>query len=329
MAFQAQDTSRNKAVDIFRQFGIPSLAVIEAIATKGRSPGTAAFKAEQVFQQADVRKRRAAQDALKEFAFGQQGELRQAQTAQIQSKISGQKAQQARLANVRKELEGIDDPADRLDILDAFVAEQDPGKERDLLRKIMQAKEKTEAETLERAGQSEDNLRKELTRVSGEFKSVAAAFDRVQASASDPSAAGDLSLIFAYMKMLDPGSVVRESEQASAANARGVPAAVRNLWNRLLTGERLEVGQRKDFTDRAFKLMNKEQIKNDRLVGKFRSIAEKRGLDFENIFLPLGPVSTIQDVGGIVPSPAKQAPVQMTPQQKRTRLEELRRKEAQ
>jgi hypothetical protein len=68
---------------------------------------------------------------------------------------------------------------------------------------------------------------------------------------SGPSAAGDLSLVFAYMKMLDPGSTVREGEQASAANARGVPDWVRSLYNNIVTGQRLTPSQRKDFSNRA------------------------------------------------------------------------------
>jgi len=39
--------------------------------------------------------------------------------------------------------------------------------------------------------------------------------------------------------MLDPGSVVRESEFATAQNAAGVPDQVRNMYNKVLSGTRL------------------------------------------------------------------------------------------
>ena len=41
------------------------------------------------------------------------------------------------------------------------------------------------------------------------------------------------------MKMLDPTSVVREGEQASAENTAGVPAAIRNTYNRIMSGDKL------------------------------------------------------------------------------------------
>ena len=50
------------------------------------------------------------------------------------------------------------------------------------------------------------------------------------------------------MKLLDPPSVVREGEQATAYNASAVPDRVRNLYNRLLTGQRLTPAQREDFS---------------------------------------------------------------------------------
>ncbi len=76
-------------------------------------------------------------------------------------------------------------------------------------------------------------------------------YDTLVTAGKNPSAAGDLSIIFAYMKLLDPPSTVREGEQALAANAAGVPDRVRNIYNRVLTGERLAPAQRQDFINQA------------------------------------------------------------------------------
>lgn len=46
---------------------------------------------------------------------------------------------------------------------------------------------------------------------------------------------GDIGIVFAYMKLLDPGSTVREGEQATARNAPGVSDQIRGLYNRFLT----------------------------------------------------------------------------------------------
>lgn len=84
------------------------------------------------------------------------------------------------------------------------------------------------------------------------------AYVRIQAAAKDPSAAGDLALIFNYMKLLDPGSVVREGEFATAQNTAGVPDQIRNMYNRALNGERLNPNQRGDFVNRAERLYNSQ-----------------------------------------------------------------------
>jgi len=123
----------------------------------------------------------------------------------------------------------------------------------------------------------EASLRKEFNSQSDYFKGIAQAFGKV--AATDPTAAGDVSLIFAYMKMLDPGSVVREGEQATAANARGVPEGILNLYNRVITGEKLTENQRKDFRKQAqniYELALDDQSLN---VSRYKDIAERKGFD--------------------------------------------------
>jgi len=66
-------------------------------------------------------------------------------------------------------------------------------------------------------------------------------------SAQQESGPGDISFIFQYMKFLDPNSVVRENEFATAANAGGVPENVRNLFNKIQAGEILPDSVKEDF----------------------------------------------------------------------------------
>ena len=94
-------------------------------------------------------------------------------------------------------------------------------------------------------------LGKQFEDESKNFKIQVNAYNQILASAEDPSAAGDLSLLFGYMKMLDPNSVVRETEFANAENAGGIPERIRAQWNKAKQGERLTEGMRADFVDRA------------------------------------------------------------------------------
>lgn len=80
-----------------------------------------------------------------------------------------------------------------------------------------------------------------------DFQTQAAAMGRISAAAGTNSGPGDIALIFNYMKLLDPGSVVREGEFATAETAGGVSEQVRGLYNRLINGERLTPEMRQEF----------------------------------------------------------------------------------
>ena len=58
-------------------------------------------------------------------------------------------------------------------------------------------------------------------------------------------------MITGYMKMIDPGSTVREGEFATAANSGGVSDNVRSLYNSLINGKRLSPQQRENFLQSA------------------------------------------------------------------------------
>lgn len=128
-------------------------------------------------------------------------------------------------------------------------------------------------------------LRNEFIKGSGDYITVRDAFNRIEASSTDPSAAGDLALIFNYMKVLDPGSTIREGEFATAEASAGVPARIRNQYNKVLTGERLTVEQRDDFVDRAQKLYSKQESSHKKYVSEYTRLAKQNGLDPSNVIV--------------------------------------------
>jgi hypothetical protein len=115
------------------------------------------------------------------------------------------------------------------------------------------------------------------------FKSISQAYKDLQSAAGKPSAAGDLSIIFGYMKMLDPTSVVREGEQASAANATGVPANILNIYNRVAKGQRLNPGQRQDFLNQANLRYQNNLQRHNEVVQTYSGYANQIGVDPKNI----------------------------------------------
>ena len=72
------------------------------------------------------------------------------------------------------------------------------------------------------------------------------------------------------MKVLDPGSTVREGEFANAQNAAGVPDRIRNLFNNWSKGQRLDEKQRQDFITQAKKIVDARRKSIDPLIRQTR-----------------------------------------------------------
>jgi hypothetical protein len=78
-------------------------------------------------------------------------------------------------------------------------------------------------------------------------KNAAEAQKAATARGEEPSGASDIALLIGYMKTLDPGSVVRETEYATAKNAGGVSERVRNIFNNVQNGVILTPKLREEF----------------------------------------------------------------------------------
>jgi hypothetical protein len=123
-------------------------------------------------------------------------------------------------------------------------------------------------------------LRGEYNKEASTFTGVADAYQRIKDSAADPSAAGDLALIFNYMKVLDPGSTVREGEFATAEAAGSIPSQIVAKYNKVLKGERLAPEQRADFVGRADRLYKGQENRfNTRVKDRYTGLAKRYGLD--------------------------------------------------
>lgn len=128
----------------------------------------------------------------------------------------------------------------------------------------------------------ETKFRREYNDQTKPYQEVKSAYGRVLSS--EDTAVGDLSLIFGYMKMLDPGSVVREGEFATAQNAAGVPERITNIYNKVATGQRLSPSQRESFKGQAKGLYNSALEGEKTVRTGLERISKGYGLNTENIF---------------------------------------------
>ena len=141
-------------------------------------------------------------------------------------------------------------------------------------------------ERYETTFKQEQGLREELDGdlYFNNYKESRLQFSKIKTSAKADSAAGDMSLIFAYMKMLDPDSVVREGEQATAENARGVSESIMNVYNKAITGKKMTVSQRADFVKTSRDLFRDIKKLAQPSISKIKEIAKKYELDEEAVF---------------------------------------------
>ncbi len=147
-------------------------------------------------------------------------------------------------------------------------------------------------------------LRDEFRNLSKDYIEVRDAYGRIQESAKNPSAAGDLALIFNYMKMLDPGSTVREGEFATAQNSAGIPDRVRAMYNKTIAGERLAPGTRNDFTSRAGALYKRQLASHKKNTAQYSALAKRYSIDPQNVTTDF----TMDEMSPVVPQSPQAAP---------------------
>jgi len=138
------------------------------------------------------------------------------------------------------------------------------------------------------------SLRKEFDQQSRNFLTIRDSYSRLLTAKDQNSAAGDIALIFSYMKLLDPTSVVREGEFATAQNAGSIDSKIRNAYNKAINGERLQPSQRTDFIDTAGQIYVSQLDFQNRLRDEFRATASGFGLD---------PIKVAPDLGAGIATP--------------------------
>lgn len=139
------------------------------------------------------------------------------------------------------------------------------------------------------------DLRQEFARdpIVRDSSAIAQSFSRMVSVAEQPSSgANDLAIIFSFMKLLDPGSVVREGEFANAQNSQGVPARTRALYNRVISGERLTTETRLEFVESAQSIVKGQREALNRVLTRFEGLAERIGVPLEDVtFDPFGDIA--------------------------------------
>ena len=134
---------------------------------------------------------------------------------------------------------------------------------------------------------NENTLRDEYLAQTAPFRTVQDAYTKIK-STSD-NGPGDMSLLYAYVKLLDPGSVVRESEFATAAQSGSLGQRVQGAVEQVLSGKRLSPELRKSFLQEADNIYKSQKENAKQIGGKYRDLAKNYSLDPSRVVVEYGP----------------------------------------
>jgi hypothetical protein len=131
----------------------------------------------------------------------------------------------------------------------------------------------------------EGDLRKEYNALPDikAYNEVNTAYNQIKVATQKPSPANDLAAATKFMKLLDPNSVVRESELIMAVQASGLSDRLANTANRVLNGEKLTPTQRKDFFDAATQFFKIAEDKKRAIDTQYTNIGIESNLNYKNI----------------------------------------------
>jgi len=120
-----------------------------------------------------------------------------------------------------------------------------------------------------------------------DYRTVAASYGMMEDALGMETAAGDMAGIFTVMRMLDPTSVVREGEYATAQNAGAVPDRILDAYNRAIDGVKLTPRQRADFLSMGAGVLEVRGREYNQLADRYRGLAEQYGYSPDNVAAPV------------------------------------------
>ena len=138
-----------------------------------------------------------------------------------------------------------------------------------------------------------------------EFSGMETAYKQVTSAIKENTPIGDTAAATKIMKLLDPGSVVRETELGMAMAATGKMDRLKNFMDLYISGRKLTDSQRNEFQSLANELYNAAAIAYNQKRGEYEDIG--KGFDL-NTDLALGKpakVITKPAAGGDLASQAR------------------------
>lgn len=133
--------------------------------------------------------------------------------------------------------------------------------------------------------QVESGLRDDYRTDSKNYAEIKRQSAIIKSALADPSAAGTLSAATAYMKMLDPGSVVRESELGMAMQTQGMIGRLQSYWTTIEMGKVLTPTQKADFARLSDQYVKAAEDAQRNLNARYSELATGAGIDPKRVVM--------------------------------------------
>jgi len=131
----------------------------------------------------------------------------------------------------------------------------------------------------------ERDIRKEWNNFKIPFNKIQIGYQKLVKSLGAASGPGDMAGVFGFMKLLDPGSVVRESEFSAAQNTSGLMDRIYLQKSKLVEGELLTPKQRDEFMKLATEFYNLTSVQfGDARLDLGQVVKNNSVFKVENIF---------------------------------------------
>jgi hypothetical protein len=190
---------------------------------------------------------------------------------------------------------------------------------------------KTDAENAATQDKQGKDLREEfLARPEiKDFQTISSAMGKIATSAKMGTPPGDMSLIYGYMKLLDPTSTVREGEYANAAQTTGIPGQIVLAYNKALKGDKLNDQQRTEFVTSAKSLYADTEKRYGEIHSQYfhpdTGVVARAGLDPNKYSIDLRS-SRLNTPPAGAPAAPPQAPPTVGPEAPKTAADYLKKK---
>jgi len=158
-------------------------------------------------------------------------------------------------------------------------------------RLVIEKDQKTKGDT-ERISARAKSMRQEFNQITSSMRDVALSYGKIKSAekaANDQTGerkgAADIALIFNYMKLLDPGSVVREGEFATARNAGGIPDRVVAIYNGVVKGDILSKEVRTSFVAAAEEVLKPYRDQFHATKIRYSNLAKSEGVEPDRVVM--------------------------------------------